>query len=199
MVNLVDKQGYQKRLGDAFGKVHQDSRFKNEFEYVWFDYHAQCKGMKVQNCEKLLKSIQDKMDKIGWMEAQCENGRGFDFYTFWFILMEGELSILKRQTGVVRTNCIDCLDRSNVLQSLLGRHNLLTILTKENIISKPENAYLSHFPGNAEMAFRRAWVDHGNALSMLYAGTPALKTDFTLLGRRTWQGVLSDGKNGTTR
>ena len=69
MVNLVDKQGYQKRLGEKFQKVVQDSRFKREIEYTWFDYHAQCKGLKVENCEKLMKSIQKDIDEFGWMEA----------------------------------------------------------------------------------------------------------------------------------
>jgi hypothetical protein len=55
------------------------------------------------------------------------------------------------------------------------------------------------FPGEMEMSFRRGWVMHGNTLSVLYAGTPALKTDFTLLGKRTVKGILADGKNGLTR
>ena len=32
------------------------------------------------------------------------------------------------QQGVFRTNCIDCLDRTNVVQSMLGRRSLLAQL-----------------------------------------------------------------------
>ena len=32
-------------------------------------------------------------------------------------------------------------------------------------------------------------------MSTLYAGTNALKTDFTRTGKRTVQGALTDGKN----
>ena len=74
MVNLVDKQGYQKRLGDEFQRVLQASKFKNEIEYTWFDYHAQCKGMKVENCQKLMKNIKNNIDSFGWMEALYKEG-----------------------------------------------------------------------------------------------------------------------------
>ncbi len=33
--------------------------------------------------------------------------------------------ILSVQDGVVRTNCMDCLDRTNVVQSLLARRSML--------------------------------------------------------------------------
>lgn len=36
-----------------------------------------------------------------------------------FLCVNG--SVKSRQSGVVRTNCIDCLDRTNVVQGLLGR------------------------------------------------------------------------------
>ena len=36
-------------------------------------------------------------------------------------------------------------------------------------------------------------------LSRLYTGTPALKTDFTLTGKRTINGALQDGKNAIHR
>jgi hypothetical protein len=82
---------------------------------------------------------------------------------------------------------------------MLARHNLLVILEKQGLLQNVENIYLSDLSQHLEKAFRRAWVDHGNTLSMLYAGTPALKTDFTLLGKRTFKGVFDDGKNGLTR
>lgn len=85
------------------------------------------------------------------------------------------------------------------MQSMLARNNLLSILVKSKLMETPASEYLSDMPGDLEVAFRTGWVYHGNLLSSLYAGTPALKTDFTLLRKRTVKGVLADGKNGATR
>jgi hypothetical protein len=50
-----------------------------------------------------------------------------------------------------------------------------------------------------EVAFRNLWTDNADALSILYTGTPALKTDFTRTGKRTYKGAIDDGKNSMTR
>lgn len=50
-----------------------------------------------------------------------------------------------------------------------------------------------------ERAFRNIWTDNADAISILYTGTPALKTDFTRTGKRTYAGALSDAKNSITR
>jgi Zn/Cd-binding protein ZinT len=36
-------------------------------------------------------------------------------------------------------------------------------------------------------------------ISILYSGTPAMKTDFTATGKRTFKGSLKDGYNGVKR
>jgi hypothetical protein len=43
------------------------------------------------------------------------------------------------------------------------------------------------------------WCDHGDNLSLLYAGTKALKRDVTRQGKRTGQGALEDGMNSMLR
>lgn len=39
-------------------------------------------------------------------------------------MMDPSGSVMSVQQGVFRTNCIDCLDRTNVVQSMLGRRSL---------------------------------------------------------------------------
>lgn len=43
------------------------------------------------------------------------------------------------------------------------------------------------------------WADNGDEISRQYAGTGALKTDYTRLGKRTANGALQDGLNALTR
>lgn len=41
----------------------------------------------------------------------------------------------KTQRGVMRTNCMDCLDRTNVVQNLIARRSLLRQLDTLNLAS----------------------------------------------------------------
>lgn len=45
------------------------------------------------------------------------------------------LSSQQEQKGVFRTNCMDCLDRTNVVQSVLARNILLSQLYKVVVAS----------------------------------------------------------------
>ena len=45
-------------------------------------------------------------------------------YTCSYFMMDPGGSVMSVQQGVFRTNCIDCLDRTNVVQSMLGRRSL---------------------------------------------------------------------------
>lgn len=50
-----------------------------------------------------------------------------------------------------------------------------------------------------EEAFREGWTDNADRISILYTGTPALKTDFTRTGKRSWKGAVNDGVNAVQR
>lgn len=56
MINLVDKKGSQKRLGEYFDKTHQNIDY-SMMRLVWFDFHEECKGMKYENLSRLLDDI----------------------------------------------------------------------------------------------------------------------------------------------
>jgi hypothetical protein len=43
------------------------------------------------------------------------------------------------------------------------------------------------------------WSEHADIISKAYAGTGALKNDFTRTGKRTRQGALDDFKKGALR
>jgi hypothetical protein len=90
---------------------------------------------------------------------------------------------------------MDCLDRTNVVQSVLSRNIAHKQLFKMDISGKPKGDPFEKFIAPLEEAFREAWTDNADTISILYTGTPALKTDFTRTGKRTWKGALDDGKN----
>ena len=103
------------------------------------------------------------------------------------------------QRGSVRTNCMDCLDRTNVVQSVISRRILHKQLFKMEVLKAPKGSPFEKFPRRLEEIFRESWTGNANVLSVLYTGTPALKTDFTRTGKRTKRGAIDDGINSLKR
>src|SRR5277367_5039958 len=117
--------------------------------------------------------------------------------------------MVKEQTSVIRTNCMDCLDRTNVVQSTFARHVITKQLVEAGIFKETDRVDM--FP-DFESMFRNSnpthslfggltqvWADNANVVSKAYSGTGALKTDFTRTGKRSKKGLLQDGSNSVER
>ena len=76
------------------------------------------------------------------------------------------------QFGAIRTNCLDCLDRTNLVQSTFARYSLTNQLAVFGVTESDKAGIL-------EREFKEAWANNGDAISRQYAGTGALKSDFT--------------------
>ncbi|KAF7355511.1 Inositol polyphosphate phosphatase [Mycena sanguinolenta] len=99
--------------------------------------------------------------------------------------------LVTEQKGIFRTNCLDCLDRTNFVQDIMSRMTLeqyILLVRREWIHS---NSLWTHH--------RELWAENGDALSRIYAGTGALNTSFTRSGKRTLAGVLSDATKSVSR
>ena len=99
---------------------------------------------------------------------------------------------------------MDCLDRTNVVQGVISRYIAFEQLQKLKLIPEPVNqrslrSAFEKFPEKLEHVFREGWTDNADVMSYLYTGTPALKTDFTRTGKRTYMGAINDGVNSVTR
>ncbi|EMG49621.1 Recessive suppressor of secretory defect, partial [Candida maltosa Xu316] len=108
-------------------------------------------------------------------------------------------TIVKLQNKIVRTNCMDCLDRTNVVQSTIGRWVLQNQLTQTNYLSQTSTIPFEKIDYKFNLFFQNFWADNADAVSCAYSGTGALKTDFTRLGKRTYKGNLDDLLNSITR
>ncbi|KAM0681455.1 hypothetical protein GINT2_000657 [Glugoides intestinalis] len=94
----------------------------------------------------------------------------------------GFTSVERAQEKVIRTNCIDCLDRTNLMQYFIGRSALEIQLADAGIESKEEY----------KEAFKILFYENGNNLSIQYAGTRAQSSYFITQGDRSFSGLLSD-------
>ncbi|KAB8217448.1 SacI homology domain-containing protein [Aspergillus novoparasiticus] len=212
LVNLVNQKGREERVKDAYEqlvrilvspstentevdavsseKIHalepgQRQKELDRLHYIYFDFHNETKGLQWHRAELLMDRLIDGLTRGGYFRGVEDPG-----------VPSGQLDIRSSQTSVVRTNCMDCLDRTNVVQSMLGRWAVTRQLTDAGILRQGEAA---NDDRNFEDLFRNIWADNADVVSKSYSGTGALKTDFTRTGQRTRAGMLQDLNNSITR
>ena len=147
--------------------------------------------MKYENLSKLLKgtSVSNALEKFDYFHAIITFNE----------LQQPDVEVLTNQKGVFRTNCVDCLDRTNVVQTVFSRQILHKMLHKLRICDGPSGEPFQEFNPVFETIYKVLWADHGDTLSLAYSGTGALKSDFTRTGKRTKQGAIRDGINTCQR
>ncbi|RGP79176.1 sac1-recessive suppressor of secretory defect [Fusarium longipes] len=177
IVNLVEKHGVESIIGSAYEKaveqVNKGASQDNEIPFEWFDFHAACKGMKFENVSMLLDQLRDKIESFG--STVQKDGKQ-----------------LTRQQGVFRTNCMDCLDRTNVCQSSFAKHMLEIQLKEEGFDMSAQTDQVTAW-------FNTLWADNGDAVSKQYASTAAMKGDYTRTRKRDYRGALNDLGLGLAR
>lgn len=176
-VDLVNKHGGEGRLCEQYGQAMAPI-VSDDVRYLHFDFHKICGHVHFERLSILYEQMEDFLIKSRY-----------------FLLNEkGEK--VESQGGVVRTNCIDCLDRTNVTQSMIARKMLEFQLRRLGVFDA-EETISSH--SNFDDSFKILWANHGDDISIQYSGTPALKGDFVRCGQRTVQGILKDGFNALMR
>ncbi|CAF5080164.1 unnamed protein product, partial [Rotaria magnacalcarata] len=156
-ISLTNHHGAEGRLNAKYRELYEASE-NSYLKFEDFDFHKECAGMRYDRLSILLARIIADQDD----------------YKYFAFAKDGTLQT--QQTGVFRTNCIDCLDRTNVVQTLLAKRMLEQQLQRYNIIKYNETIdsyeHLSH-------QFKNIWADNADTISLEYAGTGALKTDYT--------------------
>jgi hypothetical protein len=212
LVNLVNQRGREDRVKKAYEQMvrtlidspQQDSegdRYTSEkiteiepsartqkmdrLHYIYFDFHNETKGLKWHRAQLLLNQLLDGLKKGQYFRGVEMPGD-----------TAGALETRLAQSAVVRTNCMDCLDRTNVVQSMLGRWAITTQLIDVGVLRPGEE---SKDDAEFEVLFRNMWADNADVVSKSYSGTGALKTDFTRTGNRTRAGMVQDLNNSITR
>lgn len=198
VVNLIEKHGVESVVGEAFeknvkkynGEGVEEGQDKGQGEekvsFEWFDFHSACRGMKFENVSLLLDILAMKIDSWGSTVETCptpatENtgsGNNDDDNN-----NAGEIT--ERQKGVLRTNCMDCLDRTNVCQSSFAKHVLEVQLREEGFDMSAQLDQTTSW-------FNTVWADNGDAISKQYASTAAMKGDYTRTRKRDYRGMVND-------
>ncbi|XP_023564751.1 phosphatidylinositide phosphatase SAC2 isoform X2 [Octodon degus] len=174
IINLVNQTGREKIIGDAYLK--QVLLFNSShLTYVSFDFHEHCRGRKFENVQTLTDAIYDIILDMKWCWVD-------------------QAGVICKQEGIFRVNCMDCLDRTNVVQAAIARVVMEQQLKKLGVMP-PEQP----LPVKCNRIYQIMWANNGDSISRQYAGTAALKGDFTRTGERKLAGVMKDGVNSANR
>ncbi|XP_077150096.1 synaptojanin-1 isoform X2 [Ranitomeya variabilis] len=165
VVNLLGSKEGEAMLSKAFQSHLKASEHVSDILMVNFDYHQMVRGGKA---EKLLSVLKPKV--LSFLE-DCG-----------FFSMDKD-GVHRAQSGSIRTNCLDCLDRTNSVQAFLGLEMLLKQLEILGLAEKPQ--LVTRF----QEVFRSMWSINGDSISKIYAGTGALEG----------KAKLKDGARSVTR
>ncbi|KAM9635810.1 synaptojanin-1 isoform 1-T1 [Trichechus inunguis] len=167
IVNLLGSKEGEHMLSKAFQSHLKASEHAADIQMVNFDYHQMVKGGKAEKLHSVLKPQVQK------------------FVDYGFFYFDGS-EVQRCQSGTVRTNCLDCLDRTNSVQAFLGLEMLAKQLEALSLAEKPQ--LVTRF----QEVFRSMWSVNGDSISKIYAGTGALEG-------KAKGGKLKDGARSVTR
>lgn len=160
-LNLIRDSGYEKTLYDIYERELAES----SKECVHFNFFKEGGILEGPSRRKFLELIEETLTSFGYF---CSD---------------------RFQSGVVRTNCIDCLDRTNISQFIIGG----VVFGKQ----------MAHFDVEDRKTLRdrlkHLWHDNGNLLSLQYSGSHALKTYLLHNQREGFDGRLRDMAIGLKR
>ncbi|XP_019585746.2 synaptojanin-1 isoform X4 [Rhinolophus sinicus] len=167
IINLLGSKEGEHMLSKAFQSHLKASEHATDIQMVNFDYHQMVKGGKAEKLHSVLKPQVQK------------------FLDYGFFYFDGS-EVQRCQSGTVRTNCLDCLDRTNSVQAFLGLEMLAKQLEALGLAEKPQ--LVTRF----QEVFRSMWSVNGDSISKIYAGTGALEG-------KAKAGKLKDGARSVTR
>jgi phosphatidylinositol 4-phosphatase len=137
ILNVAEQHGREGIIVSAYRQA-AERLARDDVVYKEWDFHKECKGMRFENVSRLVSLIEPDMDKMGCVSLDTVPFRRMSKMHSYFECTSSRL--LNTQQGAFRTNCMDCLDRTNVVQSALARKQLSLFLQKEQLGAVPHEA-----------------------------------------------------------
>ncbi|KAJ3490502.1 hypothetical protein NLI96_g1404 [Meripilus lineatus] len=178
LVSLVNQKGHEKPVKEAYERYVSELDLPN-VRYEYFDFHHECRNLQWDRISVLIEKVEPDLIRYGY-----------------FHLDSAKSSPIREQEGVIRTNCMDNLDRTNVAQAALAKWTLNKQLKALRLLVENDN--IDNYD-DIMKDFREMWSDHANLISLAYAGTGALKVEYTRTGKLTPAGQLEDGYKSVMR
>lgn len=160
-------------------------------------------GKEFTNCVEYLNQFlpeQNKLDYTAWDMSRASKSRGqgviefLERYAINSLETTGifhngpQLSDTELQQGVCRSNCIDCLDRTNAAQFVIGKRALGYQLKALGII---DDTFLE-YDSNLVNILTELFHDHGDTIALQYGGSHLVNTVQTYRKINQWSSHSRD-------
>lgn len=151
-----------------------------------YDFHEETKGPAGYEAAKQIRRyIENSTDGFAYYLAEETSDPSDEFNGN----SHGRMVVVLQQEGVFRTNCLDCLDRTNLIQTLISQMSAEAFFGHRGLFAAPD-FWMRH---------SSLWADNGDSLSKIYAGTGALKSSFTRHGKMSLAGAVADVRKSVQR
>ncbi|CAB3223688.1 unnamed protein product [Arctia plantaginis] len=164
-LNLVKKKEKKKHESLLTDVISNSIKYLNQFlppEHAILYYHMDMARVNKESDAKVL----DKLSAIARTAVRRTgiflSSRGYGEETG----VEGHQGG-RLQTGLVRVNCVDCLDRTNTAQFAIGKYVLAHQLYALGLIGEPN----IEFDSDCARLLEGLYEDHGDTLALQYGGS----------------------------
>jgi len=161
-----------------FSEKRDPEKVESEHQHlqaVNYDYHAEVKGVGLDAARGIKKRLINSAISFEYFLSEETRATPRVGPGGRKAVLVGQNEVLK-QAGIFRTNCLDCLDRTNHIQHIIS-HMALEIFLQQHDEGMPTSDFWARHS--------TLWADNGDGLSMIYTGTGALKSSHTRHGNRS--------------
>ncbi|KAI8364687.1 SacI homology domain-containing protein [Radiomyces spectabilis] len=160
-----------KEFAEAIDYLNQFLPQAKRIKYIAWDMSRASKSHDQDVIGYLEKVAREIMEETGLFHSDhCRNRHPSDRRMY------------LRQKGVLRTNCIDCLDRTNAAQFLMGKCALGNQLYALGVIASPN----VDFDSDVVNIFTEMYHDHGDTIALQYGGSHLVNTMETYRKINQW-------------
>ena len=183
-INLLNKKkSNESPIIEEFEKQIKNRQDNNNLRYTYFDMQNECPKDNYSRIDILMEKVKLIAEVFKFFSQNINTN---------------EINCI--QKGATRTNCLDCLDRTNVIEtriSWLVLENMFKFLKFDNQniqnIFNNKESFFTVGNNTFKENFKDLWAKNGDDLSIQYAGTPSTITTVTKTGGHGLMGLIQHG------
>ena len=187
MPALLDERGDEAELAAALSTcVHnindsggidsegggEETRLGMRVQLCEFDFHMHCSRSRADGLRELLQ-------RLNSLQPEGSRPAAHGFYAH----IGGAPKPSRFQVGIVRTNCLDCLNRTNMAQTVLALQSASEQLRGLcRACGVGDDRASAGLEATVQAALRKLWAETGDAISIQYTGTSNLSKGSNITG-----------------